>query len=171
MRSLKLNLVDNARSFIEEALNKAIQAEDAPHQWKFAIIHLVQGIELSLKELLRIEHPILIYRNIDNPRETVSQKEAIKRLVRLRSFELSEDENNALTMAITLRNNMIHHEYEVKPVEVKAAFSKLLGFLLARERRCLPESELEICRTNNCRNQKPLNLRRAGHLSVCPKPK
>ena len=59
-----------------------------------------------------------------------SSPKGVKRLVRLRSFELSEDENNSLTMAITLRNNIIHHEYEVKPVEVKAAFSRLLGFLV-----------------------------------------
>ncbi|MCU0857095.1 MAG: hypothetical protein MUC65_01660 [Pontiellaceae bacterium] len=139
MRSLKLNLVDNARSFIEEALSKAIQAENDPHQWKFAIIHLVQGIELSLKELLRNEHPLFIYKNIDNPKETVSPKEAINRLNRIWSFELSEDENNSLTMAIILRNNIIHHEYEVKPLEVKAAFAKLLGFLVDFHRNHLED--------------------------------
>ena len=64
-RKLKFSLLENSHSFIAEAAQKAVEATNEPHNWKFAILNLVQAIELSLKEMLRREHPILIYKNID----------------------------------------------------------------------------------------------------------
>lgn len=139
MKSFKLNLADNARDFVKEALKKAIEAENNPHEWKFAIVHLVQGIELSLKELLRTEHPVLIYKDVDKQTETVSLKIAISRLRKLRSLSLTQDEDSSLTTAINLRNNIIHHEFETTPLEVKAAFAKLLGFLVDFHREHLKD--------------------------------
>jgi hypothetical protein len=37
---MKIPLLENALSFIEEALSKAIKAEEEHIQWKFAILHL-----------------------------------------------------------------------------------------------------------------------------------
>jgi HEPN domain-containing protein len=69
---LQLNLLDNAQSIIIEALRKVVVAEKDHSEWKFAILHVLQAIELSLKELLRLQHRILIYTNVDKPEHTVS---------------------------------------------------------------------------------------------------
>jgi len=61
MNRLKLTLQDNAISFAEESLSNAIVAKESPQRWKFAILSLVQAIELSLKEVLKREHPFGVF--------------------------------------------------------------------------------------------------------------
>ena len=139
MRVLKLDLIQNARSFVAEAISKAILAEDTPEQWKFAILHLVQAIELSLKELLRMQHPVLIYRNVDKQTQTVSLREAVPRLRRLTSLVLSGDEHNALRFATDLRDDIVHLGFEAPPEALKAAFAKLFGFLVDFHREHLED--------------------------------
>ena len=56
---MKIPLLENALSFLEEALDKAVKAERDHVHWKFAILHLVQAIELSLKERLIREHNLM----------------------------------------------------------------------------------------------------------------
>lgn len=128
-KKLQLDLADNARSFLVEALQKAVSAEGDTQQWKFAILHMVQAIELSLKELLRIQHPILVYSNVDKPGHTVTLELALSRLKRLTSFEPSSSERASLELAAKIRNDIVHHEFAADPAELKAAFSHLLGFL------------------------------------------
>lgn len=93
---LEFKLLDNAQDFVEEALRKALLTERNPQTWKYAILHLSQAIELSLKELLRRQHPVLVYRNVDKPLKTVSTMEAIQRLRQIGSLELSRDEIDSL---------------------------------------------------------------------------
>jgi hypothetical protein len=126
---LNFSLIENARSFIIEALSKAIAAEKTPPEWKFAILHLVQAIELSLKELLKAQHPILIYKNVDKPKFTVSLEEALIRLKQIASFEPTKEEVTALEFAANVRNEIVHHEFKADPAELKAAFARLFGFL------------------------------------------
>lgn len=126
---LQLNLIENARSFLVEALAKAIAAETQTQEWKFAILHLVQAIELSLKEMLRMQHPILIYKNIENPEHTVTLEQALLRLKRVASFEPSKEESASLKFAANVRNAIVHHEWKAEPGELKLAFARLFGFL------------------------------------------
>ena len=127
---LELNLLENAHSFVCEALAKAIAAEQSPQQWKFAILHLVQAIELSLKELLKQQHPILIYKSVDKPDTTVSLEGALGRLKLLTSFAPTEDELNALQFSARVRNEIVHHEFKADAAELKPAFARLFGFLV-----------------------------------------
>jgi len=129
MSRLKLNLYDNAIGFAEEALEKAIAAEKDSKHWKYAILSLVQSIELSLKEALQRSHPFLIYDNIDKPNKTVTLDQASKRLKRLQGFVLTTDEEKALQTASGVRNRIIHHEIDEDLVELKLVFARLLGFL------------------------------------------
>lgn len=130
-KTLELNLVENARSFVVEALAKAVAAEQDPVQWKFAILHVVQAIELSLKELLRQQHPVLVYKNVDKPADfTVSLEGALARLKNVASFEPSADEMKALQFAAKVRNAIVHHEFKADPAELKPAFARLFGFLV-----------------------------------------
>ena len=129
MNRLKLNLYDNAIGFAEEALEKAIFAEQDPKHWKYAILSLTQSIELSLKEALRRNHPFLIYDNVDKPNKTVSLEQASKRLQRLHEFDLTENEQAALRTALEARNSIVHHEVDQDLNDLKLVFARLLGFL------------------------------------------
>jgi hypothetical protein len=91
--SQKISLLENSHTFMIEAVAtpspRATMLSDA----QFAILNLVQAVELSLKELLRREHPILIFDNIDNPRNTISIGQALGRI------------ENPKILGITIPNN------------------------------------------------------------------
>ena len=46
MPNLKMTLLENSISFFLESVSKAIQAESDEDKWKFAILLLVQAIEV-----------------------------------------------------------------------------------------------------------------------------
>jgi len=100
-----------------------------PTRWKFAILSLIQAIELSLKELLRRQHPYLIYKNVDNPDKTVGIDQAIHRLRLIAGISLSADESSALRTAVGVRNEIVHHHIDEAVAELKLVFARLLGFL------------------------------------------
>ncbi len=129
MSRLNLSLLDNAVSFAEDALANAVVAEQEPLRWKFAILSLVQAIELSLKELLFRQHPFLIYKDIDRPKNTVSIEQATSRLASIANVKLSSDESSALKTAVDVRNQIVHHQIDAALAELKLVFARLLGFL------------------------------------------
>jgi len=126
---LKISLLDNSHNFLKEAISKAILAEKELEQWKFAIFNLVQSIELALKEKLRQDHPALIFSNVDKLEKTVSIDQAIIRLRKISKVEFSKKDIRTLASAKKWRNLIVHHEFELKPAELKPLFAKLLGFL------------------------------------------
>lgn len=129
MADIKLSLLENAHNFLNHSLSQAIVAEEYPENWKYAILHLVQAIELSLKELLRREHPVLIYKNIDKPKETVSLNYAAGRLQKICNIKFEKDDMDTLTLASNYRNQIVHYEFSFKQEEIKPIYAKLLGFL------------------------------------------
>lgn len=129
MTRLTLNLEQNAASFAEEALSNAVVADENPARWKFSIMALVQSIELSLKEILRREHPALIHINVDKPGKTVGIELATHRLKNICKIEISKDDNAAIKAAVKARNNIVHHQVDESVDELKLLFSRLLAFL------------------------------------------
>jgi rubrerythrin len=130
MPDLNLNLIQNSHSFVNEALAKAVQAEKDPRQWQFAIFALVQAIELALKERLRQEHPVFIFKSVDERRHTVSLEQAAKRLKELAKVSITETDMSAIRTAIEWRNLIVHYEFEFSTEALKPVFAKLLGFLV-----------------------------------------
>ncbi len=126
---MKIILLRNAYDFINEALSNALKAETENIRWKYAILNLVQAIELSLKEKLRREHPILIFQKIDNPKFTVNLDTALNRLQNICKLKLSKPDIAAIKKAIALRNEIIHFEFSIDKKKCKLIFAKLLGFL------------------------------------------
>ncbi len=126
---MKISLLQNAYSFTEEALSKAITAEQDKMHWKFAALNLVQAIELSLKEKLRLEHAILIFQNIDSPQNTVNLATALNRLQNILKIKLTETDIDIISKASKLRNQIVHFEFELNSKEIKLVFAKLFGFL------------------------------------------
>lgn len=129
MEQIKISLLDNCYGFLEEALSKAIQAENDSNQWKYATLNLVQSIELSLKEKLKREHSILIFKNIDSPKQTVNIETAINRLQRIGNVTLTETDKTTISKAAEIRNRIVHFEFDFNVTEIKLIFAKLLGFL------------------------------------------
>lgn len=126
---MDLDLLRNATDFVDEALVNASEAETSPIRWKFAILNLIQAIELSLKEALWREHEWLVFRNIDKRTQTVSLEEAVERLTSLKQVKLSKDDIAALRLAIEKRNLIVHYKVTISPAALKPAFAKLLGLL------------------------------------------
>ena len=116
--------MDNAYDFVNESLGAARRASRRGRAWKFAIVNLVQAIELLLKERLRQEHEVLIYENVDKKRNTVSLTHALHRLDGL-GIVLTERERSAIEKARAWRDRMIHHDIAPYIHEAKAVYSRL----------------------------------------------
>lgn len=139
MSRLKLSLSENAVSFAEDALSNAVLADARPERWKFAILGLVQSIELSLKELLSRQHPFLVYKDVDNPKNTVGIEQAASRLRSIADVHLTSDESAALKTAVAIRNCVVHYQVDASLADLKLVFSRLLGFLNDFHRKHLDE--------------------------------
>ena len=126
---MKISLLENTYSFLDEALSNAIKAEKDTIRWKYAILNLVQAIELSLKEKLRQEHPILIFQKIDSPKFTVNLCTALSRLQNICKLKLSTSDLTTINKAAGLRNQIVHFEFSIEEKPNKLIFAKLLGFL------------------------------------------
>jgi hypothetical protein len=129
MTHIKLSLIENAEDFLKQSLNQAIYSEKHPQSWKYAILNLVQSIELSLKELLRREHEIFIYKNIDNPNDTISLEFAVKRLEKVSKIKFNQKDIKSIQIASIFRNKIVHYEFSFKEKEVKTIYAKLIGYL------------------------------------------
>lgn len=137
---LKFTLLDNSRSFLREALSKALLAQNDVHQWKFAIFNICQAIEISLKERLSREHPALILENIDKGTKTVSPKAAMARLSKLCGVTISKDDVAAIESATKWRNEIVHAQFSLNVTALKSAFSVMLGFIRSFHEVVLSES-------------------------------
>ena len=129
MQQLKLSLHENAHDFLEDALANAVVAEESPKRWKFAILSMVQAIELALKELLAEVHPLFVYENVDRATRTVGLDQAVKRLGTVANLQLTADESEALRIAKEARDQIVHYEVDANVEQLKLSFSRLLGFL------------------------------------------
>jgi hypothetical protein len=136
-KSVKLDLLENSQSFLVEAVDKAIGAEDEVRHWQFAILNLVQSLELSLKLILKNIHPLFIYENIDNPKNTVSVTKAIERLSNpnIGNIFFIESEKKGMNSAIKLRNQITHSEFELSVDYAQAQFFKVFSLIATVQRR------------------------------------
>lgn len=138
MTKLILSLRQNAESFLAEAISKAAIAEQKdPYAWKFAIFSLVQSIELTLKERLQKEHPLLVYADIDNPKLSVSLDKALSRLTNINPENLTADDIRNIRIAAAIRNSIAHHAVDVSIEQLRVVFANLFAFLVDFSRRQL----------------------------------
>jgi hypothetical protein len=131
MKQFEMDLRENAYDFVNESLRAAKRAEQFARAWKFGIVHLVQAIELLLKERLRQEHPVLVWENVDRQKNTVSLTLAVSRITGALGIQLTDREVRAINRARKWRDLMIHYEFELNVQEVKAIYSRLFEFVTA----------------------------------------
>jgi hypothetical protein len=125
MKPIRMSLLENAHDFVNESLEYATRAEGEPRQWKFAILNIVQAIELVLKERLRREHHLLMYENVDKPTRTVSLTGALKRIESASPIVLTARERRAIEKAQRWRDAIVHFEFELNVYTAKAGRSRM----------------------------------------------
>lgn len=131
MSRLTVSLDENARRFLQEALSKALRAEEEPDQWAFAVLNLSQAVELALKARLRGEHPVLLYRSVEKRTETVGLQQALSRLRDIGQIAFSKSDEAAINLAARWRNAIVHYQFDYTIAEVKSTLAVLIGFLAA----------------------------------------
>lgn len=130
MTSINYSLFDNAIHSLIRSIKHAYEAKNEIGEWKFGILLLVQSIELSFKELLFRQHPILIFENIDkHNNKTVSFELAINRLQKISNIPFSESDIKSLRNVIGWRNTIMHYQCNLDILEANKVFYTLISFL------------------------------------------
>jgi hypothetical protein len=137
--SLKLSLLENSHAFLKEAVSKAVVAVSDTRQWQFAILNLVQSLELSLKAALNAIHPALVYENIDNPKNTVGLILALDRLgnPKIGGLTFAEEDRQRIKHAVVVRNQMTHSDFELTSEYAASKFFEIFAFVSEFQRRHL----------------------------------
>lgn len=122
-------LRERSYQFINESLRNSTRSEaEGDLMWVFAISNIAQGLELLLKERLRVEHPVLVYSDVDKGRQnTVSFFQAIQRLERCGVLIEKKDRDN-IAKARDLRNALVHFAPEVSGEQLRAAYITFFEF-------------------------------------------
>lgn len=128
---LTLSLEDNAYSFLNQSLRHYRKSSRNVQEWPFALLHLVQSLELLLKRTLEVVNPILVYKDIDQPnpeKQTVTLEQALVRLENL-GIPIEEKERLIIKRAALKRNLVVHYRFNLNKFEWKKLYVQLFEFL------------------------------------------
>ena len=132
---LKYRLLENGIDSISHGIDHYLEGNKDKKEWnfKYAILHIFQGIELILKEKLYRINQILIYSNIDTEINDTSYTVSFGKLgVRLRNagiiFQI--EWLNTLREIQKIRNLIQHKEFSLDIGEIKAIIGESIEFLI-----------------------------------------
>lgn len=128
---LKLDLLENAIDSIVHGLEHYVEGKENPTSYKFAILHVAQGVELILKERLRREHWVLIYEKVEKPitSRTVGFETAVLRMQGICNITL-EKYIDALSKLKDARNEVEHYKVSLSGEEAAALIGSNIPFLV-----------------------------------------
>ena len=126
--TLSFSLLDNAYRFLNQSIRHSSRAVRNNHEWLFAIFNVTQAIELMLKFALHSAHPALIYEDIDNPRRTVSLRQALTRLETHAGVSVEQKEKHMINKAAEYRNSLLHSEVTMNRFELRNLYVQLFEF-------------------------------------------
>ena len=106
IKPIKMTLLENSYSFLNESLRAAGRSTTNSHAWKFAVLNIVQAIELLLKARLQQEHRVLVYENVDTKSRTVSLAQAVKRITEVAKIHLTTSELRTIRKASQWRDQI-----------------------------------------------------------------
>lgn len=135
-QDINYSLLDNRLDYLESAVER-LQQQDGQRALKFAILDLVAGLELVMKERLRIHDPALLY--ADPRRFYASDFEAgsffsanwpdtLKRLDEEAGVAISSADQDRLKILRVQRNRAQHFAFKSSAEAVQAALAHGLGF-------------------------------------------
>lgn len=120
-------LLESAQEFLKESL-----ANLTAGQLRFAIVHAITAVELSLKERITRLHPFLIYKNIDTkaPRKerTLSLSMLPQRMSNF-GIPLHSTQVQLIRRIAQWRHQIVHHTGEFDPKLAQSQLAQLLDFL------------------------------------------
>ena len=134
---LQLNLFENSVDYVLSAAEHA--SKDSSRNWKYAILHLVAGIELLIKARLQIEHWSLLFSQVDKASTTVMTsgnfhsvdfETACNRLQNIAGVTIDKNQSDHLNKLRILRNRIQHFDVELDIETVKSLIAKGLNFVL-----------------------------------------
>ncbi len=134
---MQLSLLENALDFTLSAAEAA--TVDEPQKWKYAILHLVAGVELLLKARLQIEHWSLLFSQADKASKqnlasgdftSVNFDVARKRLKNIADVSISRRDEKYLKDLRKYRNNIQHYKVELEIDTTKALIGKGISFVI-----------------------------------------
>lgn len=126
---VQMSLLENSYDFLNESLRAAERSDEEPRALKFAVLHIVQAIELLLKARLQAEHPSLIYESVDRRGRTVSLDQAVGRIVGAAQIHLSSKEQRSIRKAREWRDAIVHHEFQLPQHQVESVYTQLFEFI------------------------------------------
>jgi hypothetical protein len=128
---LTMSLEENAYAFLNQSIKHYRRTSRNIQEWPFALLHIVQSLELLLKKVLETINPILIYKDIDHlgpEKHTVSLEQALSRLENL-NVPIEEKERLMIRKAALKRNQVVHYRTELNRFEWKKIYAQLFEFL------------------------------------------
>lgn len=131
---LKLDLLENAVSSLDEALRKYGEGRSGNDaSYKFCILHLSHFMELVFKHYVTQAHPLLIYKNpfaknINDDSFTIGLVEATQFLIN-EGRTLPKSFLEDLEWLKRLRNRIEHHKFEMDSDEVEETVGRLIHAL------------------------------------------
>ena len=144
MKLLKLDLLQNSHAFLREAADNAVCAQDELAKWQFAILHICQSVELTVKAILHKTHPVFVFEDIDKRKHTVSLNTALARLQtpEICGIELPERDAQRIRVIAALRNDITHSTFDMNAISAEAQFFGVFAFVAYLQSRYL-ETEID----------------------------
>lgn len=135
---LSYPLLDNSLDFLLHAAEHV--DENSPRSWKYAILHLIAGIELLLKARLEFEHWSLVFQETDKAKEdkyelgdfrSVDFDSLIQRLDGIASVTISKEDRDHLSRLKQLRNKIEHFGIDIDLNQVKSLMAQGLSYAVS----------------------------------------
>jgi len=128
---LRLELLENAIDSMIHGLQHYVDGKRDASNYKFAILHIAQSVELILKERLRQEHWVLIYDKVEKPNKsrTIDFETAVARLQSICNLSLDKyiDGLRGLRNA---RHEIEHYKVSLSEQEAAALIGSNIPFLM-----------------------------------------
>ena len=133
---IEFNLIGNAIDSIDRAIELLAwrDEKDDAKRLKQAVLCIAHGVELLLKERLRLVHPSLIWENVDKypglSARTVTVDGALGRLKRIGGLDFAKEDEHLIKSLRDTRNAIEHYSWSTTKNEAEKIVGNGLGFAL-----------------------------------------
>jgi hypothetical protein len=135
MTRVKFSLYQNGLDSIKHAVEHYVSDSVEARRYKYAILHLSQGVLLLLKERLSKEHPNFIFVNVatdptDSKIKTVDSEEVLLRLRKIAGVNLESSKYDELIRQLNAKRNSIeHYAVDISRHEADSLIVRAIQFL------------------------------------------
>lgn len=127
---MRLGLLDNAIDSLLHGLAHYAQGRLDNANYKFAILHFAQAVELLLKARLAKEHWVLIFERVERPDgKTINFDAAVERLHRICHVDLNKYVGDLRNLSEE-RNRIEHYEVTLGEREAASLIARNVPFLI-----------------------------------------